>query len=69
MLYLPAVLLSILYVKLDYLSNVKNRPVLAYRTVQHISEDILLFAKYIVSSSGTARKRNIRSPLAVIFVP
>nr|DAY11413.1 MAG TPA: hypothetical protein [Caudoviricetes sp.] len=35
----------------------------------NISEDIHQFNKNIVSSSGSLRKRNTRSMLAVIFVP
>nr|DAJ15774.1 MAG TPA: hypothetical protein [Siphoviridae sp. ctqOv4]DAZ28723.1 MAG TPA: hypothetical protein [Caudoviricetes sp.] len=46
-------MLSILYVKLDYLSNVKNRPVLAYRTALNISEDIHIFQQIYCIIFGT----------------
>lgn len=66
---LPAFLLSILYVRLDYLSNTKNRPVLLIPNgLIYIRRYTRVFSRYTVSASEQPCNRNIFS-MAVIFVP
>lgn len=52
------------------LRNIKETAPAATGTVEtNAPKDTLVRSNNIVSSSGSYRKRNTRSPLAVIFVP